>query len=79
MLSLSLSELVTLYFIVVLAPILAWWAWAGRRQRARWRREARWRIVCRACGQTYHDDSPADLPTCPYCGRANERCRDPLV
>lgn len=79
MLSLSLSELVTLYFIVVLTPIVAWWAMAGRRQNARWRREARWRIVCRACGQAYQDDSPADLPNCPYCGRTNERSRDPLV
>lgn len=73
MIRVSLSYLVLIYLVLMLAPILgAWLLHEWRRQR---RERAAYRHVlrCRLCAGEYADETSALLPRCPHCGALNER------
>ena len=73
MIQVTLSYLILIYLLLMLAPVAgAWlmnaWSW-HRRERAAFRDVVR----CGVCAMEFADASKNSLPRCPHCGSLNER------
>ena len=73
MIRVSLSYLVLIYLVLMLAPILGAWLLHEWRRQRRERAAYRHVIRCRLCAGEYADETSALLPRCPHCGALNER------
>lgn len=75
MIQISLSYLVLIYLVLMLAPVLC--AWIANEWRRHRRERAAFRHVlrCNICAFSFQDKSGTLLPRCPRCGSLNERFR----
>jgi uncharacterized paraquat-inducible protein A len=73
MIHVTLSELMVVYLLLLLGGVGAMWVVRKIGSvRSAWRLRKTW-VICQACDNQYQDTSPAALPVCPVCHRANER------
>ena len=79
MIRVPLTVIVFLYVFAFLILVFALWlSDESRRQRAA-REALQFRLRCAICGFEFEDRSTIPLPSCPRCGRLNERLEsDPL-
>ncbi len=73
MIRVPLTVIVFLYLFAFLTVVLTVWLLDERRRRRRTRHALQFRLRCAICGFEFEDFSPAPLPSCPRCGRLNER------
>ncbi len=73
MIRVPLTVIVFLYLFAFLTVVFAVWLLDERRRRRQVRRALQFRLRCAICGFEFEDGSPATLPSCPRCGRLNER------
>ncbi len=73
MIRVSLSYLVLIYLVLMLAPILGAWLLHEWRRQRRERAAYRHVIRCRLCAGEFADETSTVLPRCPHCGALNER------
>ena len=73
MIRVPLTVIVFLYLFAFLAVVFAVWLLDERRRRRRVRRALQFRLRCAICGFEFEDHGTAPLPSCPRCGRLNER------
>ncbi len=73
MIRVPLTVIVFLYLFAFLILVFALW-WLDERRRQRVTRQAlQFRLRCAICGFEFEDRSATPLPSCPRCGRPNER------
>ena len=73
MIRVSLSYLVLIYLVLMLAPIFSAWLCSEWRRQQRERAAFRHVLRCKLCATEYADATTALLPRCPHCGALNER------
>ena len=73
MIRVSLSYLVLIYLVLMLAPIFGAWLFSEWRRQRRERAAFRHVLRCKLCAGEYADATTALLPRCPHCGALNER------
>lgn len=73
MIRVPLTVIVFFYLFAFLIAVFAVWLFDERRRRRRARRALQFRLRCAICGLEFEDLSPVPLPSCPRCGRLNER------
>ena len=73
MIRVSLSYLVLIYLVLMLAPIFGAWLFSEWRRQRRERAAFRHVLRCKLCACEYADATTALLPRCPHCGALNER------
>ena len=73
MIRVSLSYLVLIYLLLMLAPVLIAWTINEWRKQRRDRAAFRHVLHCRMCGFEFEDPSNTLLPRCPRCASLNER------
>ena len=73
MIRVPLTVLVFFYLFAFLAVVFGLWLLDERRRQRRTRRALQFRLRCTICGFEFEDRSAAPLPSCPRCGRLNER------
>ena len=72
MIHVPLTVIVFFYLFAFLSVVCGGWLLDERRRR-RTRRALQFRLRCAICGFEFEDRSDAPLPSCPRCGRRNER------
>lgn len=79
MIRVPLTDIVYFYLFVFLGFVVVAWLLHERRRSRDARRSLQFRLRCAICGLEFEDRTASPLPTCPHCGRPNERVRlDPL-
>ena len=73
MIRVPLTVIVFLYLFAFLGVVFVVSLLDERRRRRRARRALQFRLRCAICGFEFEDPSTASLPSCPRCGRLNER------
>ena len=73
MIRVPLTVIVFFYLFAFLIAVAAVWLLDVRRRQRRTRRALQFRLRCAICGFEFEDRSTAPLPSCPRCGRLNER------
>ena len=73
MIRVPLTVIVFFYLFAFLIVVFGLWLLDERRRQRRTRRALQFRLRCAICGFEFEDRSPAPLPSCPRCGRLNER------
>ncbi len=73
MIRVSLSYLVLICLVLMLAPIFGAWLLSEWRHQRRERAAFRHVLRCQLCACEYADPTPAPLARCPHCGALNER------
>ena len=73
MIRVHLTFIVFFYVIAFLGVLAVLWTLDERRRRRASRRILQFRIRCAICGLEFEDRSAVPLPSCPRCGRPNER------
>ena len=73
MIRVPLTVLVFIYLFAFLLVVFAVWLLDERRRRRRTRHALQFRLRCAICGFEFEDRTPDLLPSCPRCGRLNER------
>jgi uncharacterized paraquat-inducible protein A len=71
----TLSYLVLIYLVLMLAPIVCAWLLTEWRRQRRERSAFRHVLRCGLCAFEFEDRTTAILPRCPRCGCLNERTR----
>jgi uncharacterized paraquat-inducible protein A len=71
----TLSYLVLIYLVLMLAPIVGAWLLTEWRRQRRERSAFRHVLRCALCAFEFEDKTAAILPRCPRCGCLNERTR----
>ena len=79
MIRVPLTVIVFIYLFGFLIVVSALWIFDEHRRQQTTRRALQFRLRCAICGFEFEDHSDAPLPSCPRCGRPNERVGiDPL-
>ena len=73
MIRISLSYLVFIYLVLMLAPIIGAWIFSEWHRQRRERATFRHVLRCRLCAGEYADTTADLLSHCPHCGALNER------
>ena len=73
MIRVHLTFIVVFYVTVFLIVVAILWTLEERRSRRAGRRTLQFQIRCAICGLEFEDRSDVALPSCPRCGRPNER------
>ncbi len=73
MIRVHLTFIVIFYVTVFLAAVAIFWTLDEHRRRQAGRRALQFQIRCAICGLEFEDRSAVPLPSCPRCGRPNER------
>ena len=73
MIRVHLTFIVIFYVTVFLAAVAVLWVLEARRRGRAGRRALQFQIRCAICGLEFEDRSDVALPSCPRCGRPNER------
>lgn len=75
MIETSLTTLLIFNLVALLAVLAAIWLVNVCRERARERRQSRWRVVCPVCGAVFEHRSREQTLNCPACTRTIARQR----
>jgi rubrerythrin len=75
MIRVPLTVIIFLYLFACLAVFFALWVREERRRIQDTREALRFRLRCAICGFEFEDRGADALPSCPSCGRRNERVR----
>ena len=79
MIRVPLTVIVFIYLIGFLIVVSALWIFDERRRQRNTRRALQFRLRCAICGFEFEGQRAVPLPSCPRCGRPNERVEiDPL-
>ena len=79
MIRVPLTVIISLYLFAFLIVVATLWFLDERGRQRLARRALQFRLRCAICGLEFEDRSPVALPSCPHCGRLNERLEiDPL-
>ena len=73
MIRVPLTVIVFFYLFAFLTVVFALWILDERRRQRVTRQALQFRLRCAICGFEFEDLTPAPLPSCPRCGRLNER------
>jgi ribosomal protein L37AE/L43A len=74
----SLSDLIVIYLLMLLAATFGMWLLRDTFRRMREKRSSRDHFVCRICGVSFVSRGKESLVRCPECESLNERgdCRE---
>lgn len=75
MIRVPLTVIIFLYLFASLAVFFGLWLREERRRTRDAREALRFRLRCAICGFEFEDRGAEALPSCPSCGRRNERVR----
>ena len=75
MVRVSLTQIIVVYLLLVLAVLFAIWVGMDFLRKRREMLSRRHKIMCSICGVIYEDKSDDPLPKCPNCESVNERAR----
>ena len=75
MFQVSLTNLIVVSLVAVLAVVSVLWLAGERGRRRRERERLKHTVLCRICGEVFEDEGGEAIVSCPSCGARNERER----
>ncbi|MDB6150021.1 MAG: hypothetical protein JWQ44_1469 [Chthoniobacter sp.] len=75
MIRVSLSYLLLIYLVLMLAPVFCAWLYNEWQRQRREKAAFRHVLRCTMCGFEFEDQTSTLLPRCPRCASLNERYR----
>ena len=73
MIRVSLTQIIVVYLLIILAILFAIWMGTDYLRKRREKNARKHKIICTICGVMYEDKTENPLPKCPHCGSVNER------